>query len=135
MELLLVYGDNATRVPAAALRGDDVWLSPSELTAATGWSLESAGLCKDDACVQTQDAWVDSDGSINLSALAAHLGQPCVRNESPLAVAFGESVAARRSPLTSNIAPDFSLPDLDGNMHSLSDFRGKKVFMYSWGSY
>ena len=29
--------------------------------------------------------------------------------------------------LTSLDAPDFSLPDLDGKMHSLSDYRGKKV--------
>lgn len=27
-------------------------------------------------------------------------------------------------------APDFSLPDKDGNMVSLSDFRGKKVVLY-----
>ena len=27
-------------------------------------------------------------------------------------------------------APDFSLPDQDGNMHSLSDYAGKKVILY-----
>ncbi|MCC7122956.1 MAG: redoxin domain-containing protein [Gammaproteobacteria bacterium] len=32
-------------------------------------------------------------------------------------------------------APDFTLPDLDGRLHSLSDYRGKKVFLFSWGSY
>ncbi len=29
-----------------------------------------------------------------------------------------------------NIAPDFTLPDKDGNSVSLSDFRGKKVVLY-----
>lgn len=27
-------------------------------------------------------------------------------------------------------APEFSLPDQDGNMHSLSDYKGKKVLLY-----
>ena len=27
-------------------------------------------------------------------------------------------------------APDFTLPDQNGNMHSLSDYRGKKVILY-----
>ena len=27
-------------------------------------------------------------------------------------------------------APDFTLPDQDGNLHTLSDYRGKKVILY-----
>ena len=27
-------------------------------------------------------------------------------------------------------APDFELPDQDGNMHKLSDYAGKKVILY-----
>ena len=37
--------------------------------------------------------------------------------------------------LTSLDAPDFSLPDLDGKMHSLSEHRGKKVLLVSWASW
>jgi alkyl hydroperoxide reductase subunit AhpC len=32
-------------------------------------------------------------------------------------------------------APDFTLPDLDGNLHSLSDHRGEKVVLLSWASF
>lgn len=32
-------------------------------------------------------------------------------------------------------APDFKLPDLDGKMHSLSEYRGKVVFLNFWGSF
>jgi peroxiredoxin len=32
-------------------------------------------------------------------------------------------------------APDFTLPDMDGKMHSLSDFRGKKVLLITWASW
>ena len=29
-----------------------------------------------------------------------------------------------------SVAPDFTLPDQNGDMHSLSDYRGKKVILY-----
>jgi hypothetical protein len=32
-------------------------------------------------------------------------------------------------------APDFTLPDLDGRMHSLSDYRGRKVVLLTWASF
>ena len=31
-------------------------------------------------------------------------------------------------------ARDFTLPDVDGNMHSLSDFKGKVVMLFFWQS-
>ena len=39
------------------------------------------------------------------------------------------------SRLSISMAPDFTLPDLDGNLYSLSDFRGKKVFLLCWASW
>ncbi|NLN16530.1 MAG: TlpA family protein disulfide reductase [Firmicutes bacterium] len=32
-------------------------------------------------------------------------------------------------------APDFELPDLDGNRHRLSDLRGKRVFLNFWATW
>ncbi|MCH7868912.1 MAG: redoxin domain-containing protein [Myxococcales bacterium] len=32
-------------------------------------------------------------------------------------------------------APDFSLPDLEGTLHSLSDHRGKKVLLIAYASW
>jgi hypothetical protein len=32
-------------------------------------------------------------------------------------------------------APEFSLPDLDGKLHSLSAYRGRKVFLFCWASW
>jgi hypothetical protein len=48
---------------------------------------------------------------------------------------IGESSEARKRTLQSLNAPDFTLPDLDGRMHSLSQYRGKKVFLVSWASW
>ncbi|NDG42002.1 MAG: TlpA family protein disulfide reductase, partial [Betaproteobacteria bacterium] len=32
-------------------------------------------------------------------------------------------------------APDFELPDLAGQTHRLSDYRGKKVLLATWASW
>jgi AhpC/TSA family len=73
--------------------------------------------------------------SYNLAALAELLGQPMVADAENRAYCFGEAAAERRRILTSLDAPDFTLPDLDGGMHSLSQYRGKKVFLVSWASW
>ena len=31
--------------------------------------------------------------------------------------------------------PDFALPDINGQPHRLSDYRGKKVFLATWASW
>ena len=119
----------------AKVEGEHLWLKPDDMKTATGWKLEPQGLCKGDACVRTQPAWVGSDGRIDLTAFANYMGQPITREASANAWALGESVNARRDAMQAVTAPDFELPDLDGKLHKLSDYRGKKVFLYSWGSY
>jgi hypothetical protein len=131
----VLYDERVTEISNAKIAGEHLWLKPEDLRAATGWKLETEGLCKGDACVRTQANWLDTDGNVDLSAFANYMGQPVTREDTVGAWAFGESVNTRRDALFSLQAPDFSLPDLDGKLHSLSDFRGKKVFLYSWGSY
>ncbi|MBI2800001.1 MAG: redoxin domain-containing protein [Gammaproteobacteria bacterium] len=131
----ILYDDRVTDVASAKVTGEQLWLTPAELRAVTGWKLETEGLCKEAACVRVDPQWLDTAGRINLSAFAGHLGQPLTREPAHDAWAFGESVNARRDALFGLEAPNFTLPDLDGKLHSLSDYRGKKVFMYSWGSY
>lgn len=135
MSVTILYGDRTTVVPGAHERGGHVWLAPADLASATGWKLEDVGLCQGDACVRTQAEWVDVEGRIDLSAFAAHQGQPELHEADGNLRAYGASVNTRRDALFSLEAPDFTLPDLDGKLHSLSDYRGKKVFLYSWGSY
>ncbi len=40
-----------------------------------------------------------------------------------------------RYPNVGEQSPDFTLPDLDGNPVSLSDYRGRKVILYVWASW
>ena len=129
----LLYDDRETTLADAEVRGEALWLSAADLYTATGWKLETEGLCRGDACVRIDPAWRDGAGRIDLCAFARHMQQPITRDDH--AWAFGESVSTRHDALFSLLAPDFTLPDLDGVMHALSDYRGKKVFLHSWGSY
>ena len=48
---------------------------------------------------------------------------------------LGVSAEERAQALASLEAPDFTLPDLDGRPHSLSEHRGKKVFLVAYASW
>ncbi len=48
--------------------------------------------------------------------------------EAPVPEGTGESV-------NNNLAPDFTVYDLEGNAHALSDFRGKPVIVNFWASW
>ncbi len=53
-------------------------------------------------------------------------------------LATGETVAAEvpeGTQVSENLAPDFTVYDLEGNAHSLSDFRGKPVIVNFWASW
>ena len=111
-----------------------LWVTPSDLQAATGWLLKPEGLCRGETCIPLPAgaAWTDAQGRVNLAAFALHEGRPLVRDAGRGIWAFGP--AAHVGP-QSVLAPDFTFPDIDGKQHSLSDYRGRKVFLYTWGSY
>ena len=48
---------------------------------------------------------------------------------------LGASAGDRASQLASMEAPDFTLPDLEGHLHSLRDQRGKKTLLIAWASW
>ena len=48
---------------------------------------------------------------------------------------LGTSAAVRAARLTSLEAPDFSLPDLEGRRHTLSEHRGRKVLLVAYASW
>lgn len=135
--MTVVVYDNAEPCTVAADGGresDALWLSPADLERATGWVVKPEGLCKGDACVPlpADGSWTDSRGRVDLAAFARRQGRPVVRDTQRDIWAFG---AADLGGPQGVEAPDFTFPDIDGRQHSLSDYRGKKVFLYTWGSY
>ena len=139
MAVTLIYDDHASPAPSALASGDDLWLSLEDLTAATGWEHKPEGLCLGDRCVplpaSRKGEFIAADGRFNLAAFARFLEQPVVHDDVAAVWFFGESAVARTAALRSLEAPDFRLPDLDGNPHALSDYRGKKVLLLSWASW
>jgi hypothetical protein len=100
----------------------------------TGWEVKPEGVCAGDTCIPAPPGagWADGE-SFNLSAFARHVGVAEAADPGQEIVAF---VPDDRSGLAaSTAAPDFTLPDLDGRPHSLSDYRGKKVVLLTWASF
>ena len=128
------YGDNEVEVEGACWRDGDVWVPAEALRSATGWELRAEGVCAGEACVPLPPGatWSGDDG-FNLSAFGRHLGLAEAADADHGLVAF--VAGAGGAGPTSVEAPDFTFPDLDGNLHSLSDFRGRKVVLFAWGSY
>lgn len=137
MSITVLFEDEPHVAERAREDGGRLLLDAADLEAATGWALKPEGLCRADACVPlpADGSWQDADGRVDLVAFAERLGRPAVRDEDHGIWAFGEGVGPRGVTAPSAQAPDIALPDLDGRMHALSDFRGMKLFLYSWGSY
>ena len=120
----------------ARLAGERVAIEPASLERALGWKLRPEGLCRGPVCVPVRDPsrLVGSDG-IDLAGFAAALGRPLAFDAAEGAAALGTAASERRARLLSLEAPDFTLPDLAGRLHSLSDHRGKKVLLVAYASW
>jgi hypothetical protein len=63
------------------------------------------------------------------------MGRPVLHDDASETWMLGAGAGDRAKALKTLNAPDFTLPDLDGKMHSLSDYRGKRVFLTTWSSW
>jgi hypothetical protein len=136
--LNVVYGERASKSVDAEVRGDALWIAAADFERVSGWALKPEGFCRGETCVPVPAARKDdfiAGNRYNLAALARMLGQPIVRADAQNVWCVGEAAAERKRALTSLQAPDFTLPDLSGTMHSLSQHRGKKVMLASWASW
>jgi len=139
MNTTIIYEDKASQVGGAFVADDDLWIPLEHLSAATGWEVKPQGLCRGALCIPVpagrEAEFGGRDQRLNLSALARLLGQPAVHDEAGAVWYFGEAVRKRRDDLLSLKAPDFSLPDLDGRVHTLGEYAGRKVLLLSWASW
>ena len=125
-------------VPAADGGGDALWCPAREAEATTGWQAKPEGLCRGAVCVPLpagRERELVDGGRINLAGLWRHLGRPALHSARGDVWVLGESAQQRAAALASLEAPDFTLPDLDGRLHSLSGHRGKKVLLVAYASW
>jgi hypothetical protein len=134
----VIQGDGAVRV-AAVVDADarSIRLSADAVRSCLGWERKDEGLCRDDVCIPARrlEGVEDEEGHFELSRLAALLGRPLAFDIDASAAFVGVAAPERSALLARFEAPDFTLPDLDGRLHSLSDHRGKKVFLATWASW
>ena len=120
----------------ATIDGERVRLSPEALRAGLGWELRPEGLCRGAVCMPVRGRGdLVNDQGVDLAAFADLLSRPLALDGAERVACLGASAADRSARLASLAAPDFTLPDLDGKLHSLSDHRGKKVLLVAYASW
>jgi hypothetical protein len=133
----ILFQHRETEVDRAIAEGARLWIPLDDVERATGWASTVDGVCRGDVCVAAADGeWLDRAGArLDFAALAAKLGHPLVRDEAHAVWAFGPATGRGVAGDGPVVAPDVRLPDLDGNLHSLAEHRGKKVLLYCWASW
>jgi hypothetical protein len=136
--LTVLTDDGVTEVDAE-IDGERVLLTPLDLEAATGWELKPEGLCRGDVCVPfTGSGSGERAGRADradLAQVAGALRRPLAFDTEHGVVALGTAARDRAESLRTLAAPDFTLPDLDGNSVSFSAFTGRKRMLLAWASW
>ena len=137
-----LYLDRSVDIERTLADPTDLWVSPQDLTRINDFELKPEGACLDDLCVPVRqdrdsDIFVTRKGEswFNVSELADRLEQGWAHDSEHRTWSFGQVPSTRSAFLDSAIAPDFALPDREGNLVRLSDFRGKKVLLLTWASW
>jgi hypothetical protein len=137
--MVVVLNEQAeTECSSARVDGEQLWIDAAEFQAATGWSLKPEGFCRGDTCVPVPPDRARefvAGSAVNAGAFWRRMGNPVVHDSGREVWVLGTSAVDRSTSLRSLEAPDFSLPDLDGRMHALSEQRGKKVLLATWASW
>ena len=134
----VLSGNNTLDVTGARGTNGELWIPKPEVASLTGWTLKPEGFCKGELCVaippERESEFVRGD-AVNVAAFWEKMERPALHDAAGVNWVLGQGTAHRSAALQSLEAPDFTLPDLDGILHSLSDFRGKKVFLVAWASW
>ena len=113
---------------------DGLWMSAADAGKVTDWTLKPEGMCRDERCVPLPAAAVKG-GDVDVVAFWRRLGGPVIASQDGDAWALGAPADERNAALEGLQAPDFTLPDVDGKPRTLSQLRGKKVFLATWASW
>jgi AhpC/TSA family len=137
----IVYDDVASDITSGGEDADQLWITTADLKRATRFEVKSQGVCRDELCFplpksKQQSFLREESGTrwFNLTAFAQLVHQP-VAHDAALSTWYFGLRSDQRQGLSSLQAPDFTLPDLHGKPHRLSDFHGKKILLVTWASW
>ena len=142
---VVIYDDKATDVGMAKLspaKPNDLWITLADLKGATRFENKPQGVCRDELCFplpkKRRAEFLQTQGKktwFNLTEFARLVKQPVAHDAEHATWYFGLRPEVQNSFTTNFQAPYFTLPDKNGKLHSLADFRGKKVLIVTWASW
>ena len=109
--------------------GDTLTLDPAVL----GWERKPEGLCRGEVCIPVPAG--TPAGLLDAVTLGRLLHRPVVIDAAERVAAFGASALERAEALRSGLAPDFEIPDVNGVLHRLSNYQGRKIVLYAYASW
>lgn len=138
----VLFQDRVVEVDRTLGDPNDLWVVPADLTRINDFVLKPEGACLAELCIpvrQDRDSEMfvtrAGQGWFNVTELARKLQQAFTVDREHAVWAFGNIPVTRNAFLQSAMAPDFALPNRDGTLVRLSDFRGKKVLIITWASW
>ena|SRR5579871_6895968 len=128
----VLYGDRVVSVEKIRPDARDLWVPASELPRINEFEVKPQGACRADMCIPLSKDLRSGDW-FNLTGFARKLHQSYVSDTG--AWSFGEIPLVRGDFYKTRMAPDFAVPDRQGRVVHLSDFRGRKVLVVTWASW
>jgi len=134
----VLYGDRTVTldkirpVSPGKAPGSDLWVRAADLPRINDFTVKPQGACREDVCIPISKE-LKSGEWFNLTGFARRTGESFVSDTNVWS--FGEIPDMGGRYLSSRMAPDFAVPDRQGKIVHLSDFRGKKVLVITWASW
>ena len=128
----VLYHDSVVKLDKIRPDAKDLWVRAADLPRINEFELKPQGACRADMCIPVAKT-LKSGPWFNLTGFSRKLGQAYVVDSGVWS--FGEIPVMRGSFYSSRIAPDFAVADRKGKIVHLSDFRGKKVLVFTWASW
>jgi len=110
-------------------------MTPDDFAARSGWTVKPEGACKGEVCVPLPATARGPGDRLAVPVVAERLGMPLVADEAHGLWALGPETAVPGRALPTAVAPELTLPDLDGAPFRLSSLRGQKVLLVAWASW
>jgi hypothetical protein len=138
----ILAADRETNITAPLVDGEELWIPKAEVAAALGFDIKPEGACRAGLCIPLDSSPAagffrkhEDRDYFDVSRLAARLKQPLAIDREHGVWSFGPVPDVQSASIDTALAPDFALPDRDGKLVRLSDFRGRKVLLLTWASW
>ena len=128
----VLYGDRAATLDRIRPDAKDLWVRAADLPRINQFEVKPQGACRADICIPLSKD-LKSGEWFNLSGFARRVKQAYVADSGVWS--FGEIPVVRGDFYRSRVAPDFAVPDRNGRIVHLSDFRGRKTLVVTWASW